>query len=64
MSSTHYYIRHMPHTLYNVPVCQQYILTLDQFAKSVSVNHEAVGVTLFWIDLKPCTTHKQPPIQQ
>ena len=54
----------MPHTLYDVPVCQQYILILGQFAESVTVNHDAVGVTLFWIDLNICTTHKQPPIQQ
>ena len=43
----------MPHTLYDVPVCQQYISPLAQLEERVIVNHKAVGLTPTWIDIIP-----------
>ena len=45
LSSNDYEIQHTPHTLYDVPVCQQWISPLSQFAERGTINHEAVGLT-------------------
>ena len=53
----------MPHTLSDIPVCQQYISPLSKLENRVTVNNEAVGLNPTWIYLPLCTTHKEPPIQ-
>ena len=54
----------MPHTLYDVPVCQQCISPLDYFAERVTVNNEVIGLSQHEEILTLCTTHKQTSIQQ
>ena len=51
----------MPHTLYDVPVCQQYISPLAQFVESVTVNHEAIVLTPTWRDFTPFALHINNP---
>ena len=42
----------MPHTLSDVPVCQQYISPLTQLEVRVTINHDAVGLTPAWTYFK------------